>query len=453
MGRWKVFGIALLLAIGVGGAWLLTQHEAPPTWTLPDGTTIVLRAVTRNPNHFCRYGTKFIDFLYPFVPKKYRNRFRFNVADLGPTLGTEDWLVVWLEQRGPPTPRGNRPSTCLVSIADENGIVSQPPHGMSHRFGNLATAGWELWTFPRDIFPRGGRTIDIRLYVFNPTNSSLSLVGRCAVPNRTRRARPTWRSEPAPATRRTNGLEITLVSLESGLTAKESGVGWTVPEDKTASRATFEIRENGKPTTNWEVMSIDLSKAGASWCDSARAVTRWQKDQQVVSFPVGMWPESGWKMAVQVSRNASFPSEELWTVRGLPVPVANAEIELSITTNLYGTELKLISVSPRRTNETSAGHTIIYPPYARLHAVASPSLSGLRLTLLAVKDDHGREAQLDRFNLAWSGVAPSAEGFPFGFIVPEGARSLEATFALSRSRTVEFLVKPVLAQSARPPAY
>jgi hypothetical protein len=77
-------------------------------------------------------------------------------------------------------------------------------------------------------------------------------------------------------------------------------------------------------------------------------------------------------------------------------------------------------------------------------------LEGVRVKLVKVSDERGREAKLQGTSSSTGtggrGATPKEALFGFGFDIPEGAETLDVTLAVTRSRQVEFLARPSLSQ-------
>jgi hypothetical protein len=94
-------------------------------------------------------------------------------------------------------------------------------------------------------------------------------------------------------------------------------------------------------------------------------------------------------------------------------------------------------------------------PQASLHVRTPFPLSDTRLALVEVRDDRGRKAESGSFGTRNStggrGATLRQTDYSFAINIPEGAKTLDVTFAFSQSRVVEFLAKPVMAKAPAKP--
>jgi hypothetical protein len=193
MGRRRQFIAAALFVVALAtGLWLAARGSPAQTWLLPDGSTLRLVKVTWGTNHICRYGNRLIDYLHPFVPGKYRSRFRFQVAALG--TGAPRDMVVWLQQQN----STNRPTQLgqlgfgafytplFLNVVHEHGVASGDLQSIPRRMaaGNHGAA--TLFAAPLSSHPRWGGGASVRIYWRSDVGRHLdyTYVGQFSVPGR-----------------------------------------------------------------------------------------------------------------------------------------------------------------------------------------------------------------------------------------------------------------------------
>jgi hypothetical protein len=143
--------------------------------------------------------------------------------------------------------------------------------------------------------------------------------------------------------------------------------------------------------------------------------------------------EKAWKLNAKFAPVSGFAPDDLWTVRGVPVPDDLSASKVDATTNLHGVHLQLHGVVGRncptpKTRRMLSGYPLVH--------LARPDLAeNQRLRLARVVDERGREIQN-------SGYAVDDADYFFSLTLAPGVRSLDLTFAITRTVDVEYLVKP-----------
>lgn len=441
--------VVIILVIIAG--WLLTRkkHEEK-TWKLPDSSVLSLAKVTYGTNHQVRYGTRWQDFLHPVLPAKLQAKFG---AKLATHTSSSNSIVLWLWQRQTPPPgAGVFPGLFLatpfqIATMDSNGLESDLLSSSNSRYRASAysmISGWEL----KD-YPRRSKTIGIKIYC-SDAEGKLWPIGEFQIENKFQVKTGGWLAEALPATRATNGLELTLVKLETGITKKESGMGPAGGWAKSFSRAVFRMSDNGKQTDGWSVTCIKANAASGEVRPEGGNSSRWIRDEQHYAFEGPLWlEEPAWKLAVEISRTRDFPVGELWTIKGVPIPETGKVAEINATTNIYGAEIVFQGISTAKAKLPQEWART--PLYVNLHASNPIPMSDTKLWLVDVKADLGGKVKVvgDTWQSSTGGRGATLKelNHGFGIEIPEGAKSLDVTLAFSKSRYVEFLAKPVLAKN------
>ncbi len=137
------------------------------------------------------------------------------------------------------------------------------------------------------------------------------------------------------------------------------------------------------------------------------------------TFYTELWPdERAWKLEPAFVREHTFDPDELWTLRSVRVPGAGEVTGAGPTFSKDGGVLRFLGMS---------GTTV--------KVSMERKVPGLRVTLVRATDDQGRPVR--RRVAFW-------EGNPYAATLePPRGRSLDLTFAVYRTRKVEFLAAPV----------
>lgn len=446
--RTRRLSLGVLLIVMVGGiVWLALPRPGPQTVVLPDGSRLTLLKVTRGTNHVCRFDNRWQDFLYPILPVKLRVKLSPRVMEWDSF--NRDSVMVWFRRDGLPS-SALAATRLYLSVADEHGLES-PLQLMAHttrmmgstpattRTGTVATqiGGWELAGYPK-------RSSQFRVVVYRPTDTQLSRVGEFRVSNPVRRKFPVWTAEALPVTRQTNGLAVTLTKLETGMSGVMSGAGLRIPA-RVFSRATFQLGENGIATEGWAVTRIFARSATGETRSGNDQTAQWSEGQHAADMWGGLWlEEPAWKLDVDFARTASFPVEDLWGIQGVRVPEPGEMMEHRVETNLHAVKLEFMGVSGLKKLPTAQ----VTPAYAVVHVRTQYPLDGLRVLLVAVRDDRGRLAQphgsTNSISTGAGGNTPKESLTGFRVEIPDGAKSLDITLAATPIRHVQFLAKPVM---------
>ena len=399
---------------------------------------------TSGTNNICRYANGWREFLYPLLPLKLRVRLLARVMEWDSS--NRNCAVVWFRRDGLPAPDATRLYLC---VADEYGLETglQSIAHITRTIGSTGGAtppgttatisGWEFADYPK-------RSDNFRVVMYRPDENTLTRVGEFRVPNPARRRFPAWTAEALPATRQTNGLAVSLIKLETGMSGVMSGAGLGMPA-RVFSRATFQLRENGRATEGWAVSRMLARSATGERRSSSDQTAQWSEGKHTADMWGGLWLEEPvWKLDVAVARTAGFPAEELWGINGVRVPQPGEMVEHRVESNLFAVKLEFLGVSGLKNLPV----TQVAPSYAVVHVRTQYPLDGLRVVLVEVRDDRGRTAQphglTNTVGTGGGGNTPKESLTGFRVEIPEGAKSLNITLAATPIRHVEFLAKPVV---------
>ncbi len=445
-----------MAALAVGLLRLLAPAPKPaPTWQLGDGSTVRLVKVTYGTNHVYNYGHRLRDWLYPVVPAKYRTNFNFQVTRVStPYPGS---LVVWFEGTGgqvnpgagtpslnfsaAPTPASLAQAQVLaqtrfyVSIFDDSGVESTPVIATRRL---VATNNLVIYSATVRNYPRRSKLLNV---IISDSSTSRNLVTKLQIPNPAPQNPANWTPENLPASRKTNDLEITLVSLETGVTLP---VGTTTSSSAisrlSSVRGNVEFKINGQPTFDWSITSATLLNA-AGESDRTQYLPSMNNRFAVplrLAFPI--WSEEpAWKLRLELARTSGFGPGETWTNEGVAIPLSGQNLPLQGPTNLLVPGIPFSSVGSAQL------------PNVRI-VDARPSLEeyfslnipdGFWITVLWVKDDLGRFARESGSGMSEvRGSNPPSRLRTFHYSMNEGAKTVDVVAGVSRIYTVEFTVKP-----------
>ncbi len=158
------------------------------------------------------------------------------------------------------------------------------------------------------------------------------------------------------------------------------------------------------------------------------------------TFAGSLWPgEAAWKLRVEFSRTAGFDRDEIWTVRGIAVPGTNQLINLAQSTMRGDSTVKLVAITGTKAKQPGDMQWIAEAGQINISVRVTPKPDDERFSLIAALDDRGQRVA----------VHPAPDwnrgNYVYGLALPPGAKTVDCSFVLHRSRFVEFLAKPEFA--------
>ena len=485
-----VVSLALLLAaVAVSIFWSAHSHHAVRSFMLPDGTKVSFYQTTYGTNHAVLYATGWRDNFARFVPARFATKLGFGAAVWTPSSASSlnaSNLVIWLKRSGsfplPAAPnRGIGFPSMSATVVDDNGLEA----------GTLMNA-WNgaLMAVPLLNYPRRSRVIHLRFWdTSTPSADGAAppLLAELEIPNPAPSTAPPWVAETLPAVRVTNGLEVSLLKLETGYSAsnagftsplsgnlsffggslgrgrllmRSSGGSGYVPSANSRSYSLAEVKllENGQPTTGWAVRGLQADTPAGSPAMSLAHSIAVSADPRDYFFTGVLWPEEPvWGVTIEVAREFDFPPEETWRLTGIPIPRAweTQSNSIAVETNMAGMHLIFTGLSPTVTRSFSFGSGTSAPTISpssspdswTLNVTITNYYSDVQFTLDSLQTDTGEVVRRTGSSASISaphfGVSQTAT-YQFNFQAPDGVTTMDATFIVSKSRYVTFRVKPTL---------
>ncbi|HWF18775.1 MAG TPA: hypothetical protein VG754_05880 [Verrucomicrobiae bacterium] len=407
--------------------------------TLPDGSTLRLGTVQFTNGNFSYTATRLKGWqtaLLRILPVKLADKLVNGRLSGGITFGsgaTGTNLCVFTIHEGRANSKFNN---MRIQVFDDlgNTFDAGTTRGVMSTSDMINELRVEGWCPP--AFPRRGKMIGLRFYEWGKSNAPC--LAEFTMPNPAPGNYPVWTPESLPATRNTNELTVTLVSLQSGLSeARQTNAA--ASNEIAMTQAAFRIVQSGNGSNSWRPKEVEISDAtGNHWTPFASVVSNRHEDgMDYFSFEGALWSgEATWKMRFEFSRVADFDPAEVFTFSDVVVPGATQVINLENSTNVGGSKLQLVAITGEKAKQPGNLKWSTVEDYMNVSIKAAPFPKGFRLNLLRVTDDSGREAEVLR------GPDWNSPERVYPFKTPKGAKQLNFTFALHKSRFVEFLAKP-----------
>jgi hypothetical protein len=421
-----VAGAALALATLAVTVWQFTSAPQLQRFVLPDGSVLTLHGVTYGREHRLAVGGQaWQRALGPYLPETLARRLNVSVAR---RITTNDALVVWLEQErvtGQIIMFGHN----MLIVGDEEGTEFSQI-GATY-LSTISTNAIYGFLFP--IMPSTSGKLSIRVPItdfFSRVNHSAEFLVDNPAPQKPAK----WQTAAFPVAASTEGVQIILTGLYPFDRTAPVGPG---SMSERWMRATYRFKETGKPSTNWQVCSVEVfDESGGSYRPTAFS-RRPDMTEGHLDFKVGLSAKSVWKLRFALCRVDGFATNELWDARGIPleglersnfVPMSNSFPDVTLT--LYD----VASGRPRRLE------TYLIPPVEDYGAV-----------LVKATDNH--EQRIDGWKAAPQPIIyPGGRGrFSFTLQPATNSYSADLTFGVARMRYVEMLVRPNAATNSPSP--
>ena len=454
-----------------GGLWAIWQLPRPQFVTLPNGDRYRLAGVTWGTNH-----------VEPTLAARVARRIPLSLTNvvqrvLGKHLGPitsfktdEPSLFVWfqpLARSGQSSPL-NRLS---ARLADQNGVTGNSPGVM------VRGTQWAMIMSPAALAGRGNAQYGAATFTVLPRRSPVLQcvlfeaaaqgvsreVGCVRFLNPVFGRFPQWQPETLPATKRVGDFEVCLEKLQHEGFGASQGPDTLSPIGRASDyRTTLKGEKNvftafslsvgslSGTDERYQIVSSELSDATGNhirgFLESypfltpmAGGTSRIDSYGNVIDGV--LWPdEAAWRLKVELKRDSGFSAPELVTFKGVPLLNEGAEDIIRLTNLVGGTQFVL---SERVLIQNGRN-----PVRQRFQLEMASLPHSISLAWVKVTTDAGVEA--DASKPSWSqgynpGRPEQNAHFSSDFVlrsVPAGVTTVDITWAMHRTRTVEFLVAP-----------
>lgn len=437
----------LLLATGTATVTLTTleRHgENAKLRVLPDGSFVRLLSTS--------VGTRF-DYRAPSVapwqrailtklPSSVASRFDGwlgmgggRMTMVGPNPGVSNLAVFAAVE----TPSRSGGTLGIVAFDDQgNSCLASAGAGTIGNDDGRRSRTIRVWVL--GAFPRRSKTVGLRVVNITHDESTWQTMAEFHTANPFYAKYPVWEPEDIPATKSDGDLAVTLTSLDTGVSLANP-TRPAAADEVPATRATFRIDPAGQAGRTWEPKAIELSDAtGNRWRPYWPAeATRQNGCSNELTFIGALWRgESAWKMRVEFARTSGFYEDEQWTVSDLRVPASSETVNLDQSATVQGVTMKLVAFTG--SNADQPGNLMWQGEKGepRISIRAQTTDDNCRVSLVKVVDQRGRAVEVDP-DSQWTWSAPEKV---FGLKAGPGVSSVSCTFAVQRSRYVEFLARP-----------
>jgi hypothetical protein len=435
----RIIGV-LLLGGGLTVLCLLVfTHKAPPPQTLrlSDGTLVTFLGATYGTNHTIVWGKPHQRSLYTLLPPKWKSWSRATVNTFV-TSNTND-PVFWLFETGRPTNAGY-PAMRLV---DEYGCELDPngySMGMSYTSQGGPDSKESVSHYQFDAPLPCGRIVGICIY---DSAAKTQKAGYFLVPGSVLASPPEIKqplSPPKPA----GELTLQLTSLITGLKSIPSTY-FKPSSGGLFTQATFLLNNQGKPEEDWVPVNIQaVDRNGQTIRVGVQHLAH--KDAGVAfNFEGLLDPTDGpFKLRVELRHSFNFSQEELVTFKGVPFPSMENSAGLQLKAEAQGEQIILERAIGAFSEEVNDGSA--QPGSTFFELTMLPATNQVHLDLIKALDEQGKPVSVNYARVLGKGK--------YRYGTPPGTKaiSIDLTFAVHKSRFVEFEATPVLFSTNASPA-
>jgi hypothetical protein len=304
---------------------------------------------------------------------------------------------------------------------------------------------WHYASFA--VIPRRSRVLELNFYPYNGG------VGSVRIPNPLYGIFPEWKPEPVPAVKKAGDLEVRLDDFVTG-----SQIGGAMVSKPNGSRSLpfrpaakgrdhltgfdFSLRSSRGTNEVWVLQSAELSDAtgnvlrNTSFRSSMNAfhgyarpqLTEWSAYSETIAGT--LWPdEAAWRLKLELKRASGFAPEEIVTFKNVPVPAMGTTNHPGLTKSAGGIQVALTKFV-RRPNLTGNGMDA-----SQVTIELPGKLKGVDLDFLDLQTDAGQAEIYSTSPMDFACVVYLKS-------IPANAKTMDFTFVVQKTRSVEFLVKP-----------
>jgi len=409
----------LALLLGALLLWRVISSTAARTVSIADGRRLTIQGLSYGTEHEIVVGNIWYRMLASITPPKWKKKLPVRIYH---QTTDKPILLVYGEWELPGT---NQPAPRLLVKEDGSDQTYQT-------FGQwIAGQGTTrlIMTWPVANFPRRAKSFQFDISEWKP--SSWRTVAQFNLPNPARTKVERRRAEPFPATRTTNGMNFTFANLtEATFISNPWLAAFSKNDIATGFAGVFMVTKDGRPQSNWKVDRILLQDETGNEANSRRLTPSIHVGDYMIFGTAGpLWFSDSWNLAADFVHAFDFPSNELCTLKGIPVPSSGVVTQILADAEANG--IRTIGVELQR-----VGRGI---DFYRVHEdlVVHPLLPEIfpetSVSLAEVRDDAGRTLLFE----------PSHRGldeFGFGIQLYPDSKTVDLTFAMQKRTRVEWIV-------------
>ena len=268
--------------------------------------------------------------------------------------------------------------------------------------------------------------------------------------------------ESLPTSKSVGELQVTLEAFETGLARSQTELGTNELEGDFFTRAAFSFKDAGRPSDDWDLAGYKLVAPNGEVRPHDSSRMSWPTNGMNLYLPGILSPqEPGWKLKVWFHRDDNFPEQELWTIKNLPVPGPNEWLEHPEQARFHGRQIQFTAISGAQVGSTNGFPAKLNHPNA--HLIAPGKVRVLPVKAIAHFGGGKADETIKHFWIVSSNegvlkpvpanyeepVLPKEWHYGIGIDMPDGAKTIDLTLAITPVRKVEFIATPRLIQNTQ----
>lgn len=460
---WLAGLVATVALVGIAVSALRSPTTPGSTFSLPDGSRAAIKAY-----HFASGSSQYVvRTMEPWRRSLLRvlpDRFARYVESMGGSTvyggGDHENLTVFV---GRLWRTGAEMTTPLrLVVEDVEGHTAE----LSERGGHYNATESDV-TWVADAFPRRHDQLVLRVLARDSSHAWID-VARFRLSGLTVSKAPNRHSAPLPLSANVDELNVRMTAFESRVVAQTPGtsrgaISTGVPE-LPGTRLEFVLSENGAPTTDWRIASVELSDATGNQLLASQPQPLPDGLDSVPGISThllygALWDGESWRIRLELVRTGNAPSVRAGTLANVPVPGPTEILAHDSGIQVHGQWKQVTALAEDRTElwiggtqfqlkaiggtnlGTSTGSEML-DPWSWLRTpghikavieVMNP-VPERRTQLVKITDDQGRILPLDGYR--------TGPLYPLEFKAPPDATRLNFHFTVQEPRFVEFLARP-----------
>lgn len=438
--------VAMVIAIAVAAGLLWKKHSPPQIITLPSGERFEFVAAEWGtnlvqPTAAARCLAHLPTPVAKFVERKWGGRLGIVTPISRPTPPPEPSLHFWF--RSLSTNTAGTSNNFKFMLADQNGMVGGQANGGWSTFGQ-GTSKW--LTFGLPVVPRRSQMLQLVVYrADDQFNGPYTQVETVHFRNPLYGHFPDWQPETLPISK-TNGdvtVRLTDFTIGSGnrggndiveVGGRQTRFHHPGPGEDQQIVFKLDILSPRGTNEGWSIQPAELTDATGNRVSTSH-LSRWSITDEYYLGPA-LWPdESAWRLKLTLRRFRGYDPEELVTFTNIPVPAVGATNTVFQTNLIHGVPIVLRQEFTREPDRTPV---VLRGADSATHVIAellNPP-DGFVVDFSQLKADTGWTPR-ERSNRLTTNSATA-----FLYSIPADARTMDISWAVQKTRTVEFLVKP-----------
>ena len=328
-------------------------------------------------------------------------------------------------------------------LADQKGMVAGHGNGFWRSYGQ-GTDRWLTFGFP--VLPR--RSKMLQLLVFKAEDKfrgPYTQIGTVRVQNPLDGQFPNWQPETLPTTKTNGDLVVRLTDFRIAARNKDGAIStingtqteFHPPANGENQEIVFklDIRSARGANEVWAIRQPELSDATGNRVQNEICGRSWETDEYYLG--PALWPdESAWRLRLTLrSLPGHHEPEETFAFPNVSVPVAGAT-NITFQTNLIHSVPVVLKQTFVRKPDQTRNASLALESMTHLIAEVVNQPEGYVVDFILLKADTGwtpRES---------ASRQPTDSGNLFLYSIPADVRTLDISWAVQKTRTVEFFVKP-----------